>query len=312
MKPAGSIHSLAGASEYCSRLLKVHDRSGFIIQQYFPKSLQNVTLGIKAFSLETARIAETVTKPEIAKMRFDFWRSTIQKALRPISKDSPVIKEPIALLLASSRDHTPLSRRFFITLIQTRESFMLNKPFRNLDTMAQYGEGTFSQVGYLTQEALEQLVPESEISHTDLASEIIAHIGQASAIAQFLKAFPYYLNTHRVISLPTNLMAQHDLSQESIYQGDYDPRKLADVTFDTAVRANDHMISARSKLNELKNNVGTSKLSDATFVPLMAALPAQLYLERLESVNFDLLSSKLQTEWKLPYRTWRAYKTQSI
>jgi NADH dehydrogenase [ubiquinone] 1 alpha subcomplex assembly factor 6 len=90
------------------------------------------------------------------------------------------------------------------------------------------------------------------------------------------------------------------------------PPKFDDVVFETATRANDHIISAQSIMKELKAELGGS-LPDTVVLTAMGAIPTQLYLERLEKANFNLLDPRLsRSEWRLPWRSYRVYMKQAI
>lgn len=312
------------------------------------------------FALDTAKIGDTVKHQEFAKLRFDFWKRVIQQifnvtAQDPSQKSQPnsmfsgaLTQEPIAILLihALSTQNIQLSKRYFITYLQSRETYSRMPPFRNLDAMASYGEGLNSQLLYLLQEALYSVAPKvsaflAEYPEVDkIAHDIVAHIGQASGIAALLKGSIYYAQRGSLV-FPIDVMAKYDLSQSDVndlfeahfakqaQEGSNDEKinqlrtKLSDVVFETATRANDHLLSATSLLNQLKTAL-EGDVPDALIVPALSALPAKLYLEDLEAYNFDILNPKLLApsrasklfgvvgDWKLPYRSYKAYKNKSL
>jgi NADH dehydrogenase [ubiquinone] 1 alpha subcomplex assembly factor 6 len=316
--------SVDGARSYCENLVREKDRSSYILNSYVPKQARDAFIAIRSFNIDTARVSDTVSRPEIAKMRFEFWKSAIQKVFSP---SQTVPQEPVAVLLANClrNSNITLSKRFFITLIQTREAYLGNPPFRNLDAMASYGEGTYSQLNYLTQEALYSVSPTTSRflnEHGELVEQvenIVAHIGQATGITSFLRGFGFYVSRKGFVPLPVDIMAKHNVSQESILQtmaGDskrvmLDPA-VSEVVFETATRANDHLISASTLLENLKTSLHGS-IPDAILVPAMVSIPAKLYLERLENCNFDVVHSKLaKSEWRLPYRSYKCYRLRRI
>lgn len=351
--------SLASAREHALKLLSERDRSSYILHGYFPKNAQDAYLAIKLFDLDTMRIGNNMSNREIATLRFDFWRKGIQSVFKDAKEyhdnkknslgslnvkkagmiTSAMVQEPIAVLLRSAltKENITLSKRFFITLLQSRETFSTLPPFRNLDSMASYGEGTFSQVLYLLQEACYSVSPQVnkfliDYPHIDdLAHTMIAHIGQASGIAALLKGFNYY-GYKGSISLPIDILAKHNLPQHDItkmFKQKMDNKdaidfksheyqefrqKLSEVVFETATRANDHIISASATLKELKTQL-SNKVPDAIFVPALSVVPTKLFLEKLEKTDFDLLNPNLVqkgSDWKLPYRSFKAYKFRSF
>lgn len=315
--------SVANAQNHCLELLKSSDRSSYVLKSYIPKSALNAFIGIRAFKIDLSRIVDTVTRPEIAKLRFDFWKTSLQKIYQGTER-AP--QEPTCLVLADAIENgVELSKRYLLTLIQTKEGTIGNPPFRTLDSMASYGEGTFSQLNYLTQESVLSVSPSAQkflqenASLSEPIAQIAAHIGQATGIAAFLRAFKFYVGSKNFVPLPVALMTNHGLSQQEVIDlitgrvgGDQTKdilHKLSNVVYETATRANDHLLSAQSLLKQVKSS---AKLPDAIFIPYLSALPVQLFLERLERTNFDITSAKLSNEWRLPYRSFKSYKFHSL
>jgi NADH dehydrogenase [ubiquinone] 1 alpha subcomplex assembly factor 6 len=319
----GPSMDLSGAREHCLKLLKEQDRSSYILHSYIPAKARDAFIGVRAFNIETSKIADSAKKQEFAKMRFEFWKGLVQKALSPsLTPHSlhTVPAEPVAMMLAHANavDNITLSRRFFITSLQTRETFMNNPPFRNVDKMASYGEGTYSQLNYLTQELLYSISPKSSefLNQNPTLIEdletVVAHIGQATGIATFLRGYNFFVSRKRFVPLPVDVMAKYDISQEQVLRGEAPQHAIADVVFETATRANDHLISARTELNKLNESLDGT-IPDSMFLPAMTSIPVQLYLEKLEKYNFNILDPKLQkNEWRLPYRSYKAYNLRKI
>lgn len=339
---AASTLTVDSARRHCLQQLSDHDRSSYILHSYVAPPARDAFLAVRAFNIDTGRIADTVSKIELAQFRFEYWRSTIQKVFAVRSSTAEVPQEPVAVLLAHAllqpgaegkgRAIT-LSKRFLITLLQTREKHAGNPPFRSLDSMASYGEGTHSQLNYLLQEMMYSVSPKTTEflnEHPDIAEqahEVVAHIGQATGIASMLRGFSFYA-ARGVIPLPVQLLNSHDLSQDSLLRflaGEFVGSSqqavvaagLADVVFETATRANDHLISASTQLQQIKETLANT-LPDAIMVPALTAIPTKLFLERLEKFNFDLVDPKLMkkggnaNDWRLPYRSFKAYKLRAI
>ena len=326
--------SVESARQHCLQMLSEQDRSSFVLHSYVAPPARDAFLAIRAFNIDTGRIGDSVSKLELAQFRFEFWRSTIQTVFSARESVSEVPQEPVAVLLTHAllqRKHPiTLSKRFLITLLQTRETHVSNPPFRTLDSMSSYGEGTHSQLNYLLQEMMYSVSPKTteflneypEIA--EQAHDVVAHIGQATGIASMLRGFSFYAS-RGFIPLPVQLMNQNDLSQDSILRylaGELEndntvAARLADVVFETATRANDHLISATTQLQEIKDSL-MNTLPDAILVPALTAIPTKLFLERLEKYNFDLVHPKLMKkggnagDWRLPYRSFKAYKLRKI
>jgi NADH dehydrogenase [ubiquinone] 1 alpha subcomplex assembly factor 6 len=325
---SSSSMSVESARNHCLELLKNTDRSSYLLKSYIPKPALDAYIGVRALNIDLARVADTVTKPELAKLRLEFWKSAVQKIYQGSDK-AP--REPACILLAHALEAGMiLSKRYFLTLIQTREQFIANPPFRTLDSMASYGEGTYSQLNYLTQELALSVSPGAQKLINDLATStleeslrtIAAHIGQATGIAAYIRGFKFYVGNKTFVPLPVSLMTDNNISQQQVIdlsagrlEGDMAKEvanKLSNVVFETATRANDHLLSAQSILMELKRDTGLAKLPNGLFVPLLSAVPVHLFLERLEKANFDVSNLKLANDWRLPYRSYKSYKLQTL
>lgn len=130
--------------------------------------------------------------------------------------------------------------------------------------------------------------------HSELHT-IIAHIGQGSGIAALLKGLPYYINQRNYVPLPVQGLVSHDLSEEEVLRGTFDKDKLSSLIFEVATRANDHLISANTLLEQLKHNLNSvpdapkgGYFTSSMFLPMMSYIPTKIFLEKLESADFDI------------------------
>lgn len=310
MKPSRQIWSISRASarDYCESLVRQKDRSSYIINKYVPAQGQDAYMGLRAFNLETAKICDSFTQPALAKVRLDFWKTAVRTSFQTEKESQPVC----ALLSTFAFTKSPL-----LTLIQSRETVFArsNVLFRDLDDMAAYGEGTFSQLNYSTLELLYSLFPQAGEyikSNSELDSHIntiMAHLGQAIGITSLIKATLFYSAKRNFVPLPVDIMASHGVSPQSLIDQSQDvlqSKELSDVVFETATRANDHIISANSLLSTLLSELKT--VPDPVKIAAMVGVPAKLYLEQLESHNFNLSKAASSPEWRLPWRSYRFFK----
>ncbi|QPG73473.1 hypothetical protein FOA43_000784 [Brettanomyces nanus] len=357
---------------------KVHkfDPSSFLLSKFYPPFLQPIFIALKAFNIELARISmgsasTSSSKPYFADMKFTFWDDQIDKVSQISSHSSPQnstlhgINDPISILIADSLTKgIRLDLSIFKQIIYSHKHYLHNektKGFSNIDSMCSFGEGTCSQTNYLLQSIcltpglykysdfgvnlLE--LPETESIRNSL-SDICAHIGQATAVCSFIIGLKYYAQKNGQIALPIDVLAKSGVSQEDalrmVLRGDVSDTKtreaLKNAVFEVTTVANDHIISARSKLQALKDSIKTkvneiekkddSKtdiehallkgytslkkgLPDCLYTPFMASIPTVLYLERLQKYDFDVLNPKLQfKEWRLAYRAYRDYNKRTF
>ncbi|KAK6461654.1 isoprenoid synthase domain-containing protein [Scheffersomyces coipomensis] len=362
---------LYNATENINKLLESHDRSSYILAQYIPEPARNTFLAIRAFNLEInkindggnnlesvqSRAASHLTKAtgfSTSDLKFQFWNDLIAKVFtQDPYNDQNDLGEPIAFLLRDGlRNHLNLDISYFHQFLQTRKHFLSHKQFKNIDDICSYGEGTYSQLNYLTQAVL--LSPSISPSTIKLLeyspslqskiSDIAAHIGQATAIGAMILGMQYYASSRNQITLPIDVMTKFDLSQESLLrlmQGHLKPddpqvneikEKLKNIVYETSIRANDHMLSARDILSKSQSEIkeivkahnqdsliqGHSKkwrkgVPDVLLTPFMVSIPTSLYLRKLEKHDFDLFNPSLQQkEWRLPYTSYRNYYQRRI
>ncbi|CAN3368400.1 hypothetical protein DICA1_F21814 [Diutina catenulata] len=357
---SGIIHN---AVENVSKLLEQHDRSSYVLAQYIPEPARNTFLAIRAFNIEinkinsggpgsiaaeaSSRMAQSVGVSTVD-LKFKFWSDMLQRVFTGV--ETPA--EPIALLLRSGlEDGLVLNVDYFMRFLQTRRQFISGAPFATANDICAYGEGTYSQLNYQTQgvllspsispSAIEMLQQSPSVQH--LVREVAAHIGQATAVSSMILGMQYYASSQNQVTLPVDVMTKHDISQEQLLrliQGhtkdsaeQEDVRtKLKNVVFDTAVTANDHILSARQKLAVIKKQVpdivrqlSDNKLvqrqsrkwkggiPDVVFTPFMVATPTVLYLDKLQSHDFDLFAKSMsRKEWKLGYTSFKNYYRRQI
>lgn len=355
---------LFNAQENVNQLLESQDRSSYILAQYIPEPVRNTYLAIRAFNLEINKINEGGSNVQsraarassqmsntlgvsTADLKFKFWSDLILRVFTEDSRNETDLGEPIAILLRDGLKHDfNLNISYFQQFLQTRRHFIKNNSsFQTVNDICSYGEGTFSQLNYLTQGLL--LSPSISPSvirlleySTELQSQmsdIAAHIGQATAVSSMILGVPFYAQSRNQITLPVDLMTSSGLSQESLlrlFQGHIKDsaeenqikEALKNVVYETAITANDHMLTAKSKLEmarqEIKKIVQEQPqdqllnkfskkwrkgIPDNLYVPTMAGIPTSLFLNKLEKCNFDLFHGRLQKEWRLPMKSFYYY-----
>jgi len=348
-----STEEVARARRYCLDLLRKSDTPSSLLLAYIPAHARDAYIALRAFNIEVARTADTTSTPTIGSMRLQFQRDAIAKAL---SGQPP--KQPIAILLASAAaslhartaGRSKWSKTWFTRIIDTREKHLTNPPYPNLDALETYAENTYSTLLYLTLQAL----PMSSLTADHLAS----HIGKASGITAVLRglpllAFPSAPTTHNTqgqmpgdisarrqgsVMLPLDIMASANVREEDVLRNGSRAHGLRDAVFAVATRANDHLITARQMLADIRagreeghefehrdeeehsyptpgGKAAGQQQEDVenAFGVLMPAVATQIWLERLEKEDFDVFSPKLRvTDWRLPWKAFWAWRRRKI
>ena len=317
------------------------------MRQFVPRSARDAYDGLRTLNLELARLPESVSNPTIGRFRMQFWRDTVDG----VFAGSPP-REPISILLhkaladlrvRSEGSSSAKSLKFWLLrFLNTREQYMDNRPFTSLAALEEYAENTYATLMYMALAAM----PVRSVHADHLAS----HIGKATGIATTLRGIPVLAGPSQpihspsgtdvgstrnpVLLLPLDVMAEVGLREEDVFRKGPNAEGLQDAVFKVATRANDHIITAREMLKNLK--AGRSAGHDyehegetehvyphianrdeqaavdiqRTFGILLEAVPTAEYLTRLEAADFDPFGIK--SGWKLPWRIWQALRKEQI
>ncbi|KAI1752895.1 Squalene/phytoene synthase [Xylaria castorea] len=334
------------ARQYCVAQLRQSDYDSFLIRNFIPESRRDAYDAFRALNLELVRLPELVSNPIIGQMRMQFWHDAINNTFagRPPKEPIMILLHSVLLRLAETDPgSSPSSIRFWLLrMVTTREKHMDNRPFLSLAAVEDYAENTYSTLMYSTLAALS--VQSTHMDH------LASHIGKACGIAALCRGIPVLAaptspvkspdgatvatSRNPVLLLPLDIMAETGLKEEDVYRRGPEADGFQDAVFTVATRANDHLITAREMLkniragehpgheyehqNEEQHEHPHYDIGQQSIDPLLRrglgvlleGVPANDYLARLEAENFNPF--KVKTSWKLPWKLWRAYKIQHI
>ncbi|KAL4785619.1 Squalene/phytoene synthase [Aspergillus varians] len=141
------------------------------------------------------------------------------------------------------------------------------------------------------------------------------------------------------VMLPLDVMAQAGVKEEDVFRRGAEAEGLRDAVFTVATRASDHLITVQQMLSNLRagEDVGhdfehegeeghqydpvvegvrhESPLDEVNraFGVFMPAVSTRLWLDRLESVDFDIFRPELlRSDWKLPWKAYMAFRQKSF
>ena len=283
--------SIESARTYCRELLQRYDYPSYLLSTFQAPRSVDTFLALRALNVDLALIPDNISNTTVGKMRYQFWTETVDKAFRGVPP-----AQPVAVLLSHVQNQgIQLTKPYILRLIAERERRIDNMRFVNLSNLESYAEKTYSTLLYLQLESLDIRKPAID--------DIAQHIGLAMGITSTLRGFPYFISK-KIVPLPTDICTKYNLTQEELLRR-RDVQGLSDAIFEVATRANDHLISAKVKVQDLKAD---SEITRDIQGILLNAVSPKLYLERLEYYNFDVTEPKLHNkEWKLPYRLWRGF-----
>ena len=137
-------------------------------------------------------------------------------------------------------------------------------------------------------------------------------------------------------------MAQYGVVEEEVFRRGAKAPGLKNAVFAVATRANDHLITAREMLDNLRqgrdighkfehsedpehgHDEGTEETistgldkqwgeAERGFGALMPAVSTAIWLEQLERVDFDIFHPSLRrTSWQLPWRAYWAHRRRTF
>jgi NADH dehydrogenase [ubiquinone] 1 alpha subcomplex assembly factor 6 len=135
--------------------------------------------------------------------------------------------------------------------------------------------------------------------------------------------------------LPLDVMATAGVKEEEVFRQGAEAPGLRDAVFAVATRASDHLITVQQMLSNLRagKDVGhefeheeeeehqyaarehQSPLEEVNraFGVFLPAVATRLWLDRLESVDFDIFRPELlRSDWKLPWKAYMAFNRKSL
>ncbi|EPE05547.1 squalene phytoene synthase [Ophiostoma piceae UAMH 11346] len=341
------------ARTYCVNQLRAGDYDAHLASHFLPSGARDAYLALRTLNLELSRLPETVSNPTIGAMRMQFWKDAINKTFEGTPPREPVSLLLYAALAASaSRSAAPSTKKtagnnfssikFWLQrFISTRQQHMDNRPFASLAALEDYAESTYATLMYITL----AMLPLRSMHVDHLAS----HIGKAYGIAAIIRGIPVLAapapsandpsipQRNPVLLLPLDVMADVGLREEDVYRQGPAAPGLQEAVFRVATRANDHLITAREMIKNIRagqdpgheyehagedgHTYGDADTGVAGereeiqalqrgFGVLLEAVPTQDFLTRLETSDFDAF--RVKSSWKLPWSLYRAQKTQKL
>ncbi|KAI0732041.1 isoprenoid synthase domain-containing protein [Fomitopsis betulina] len=277
------------SAAYCNELVQKRDYESFLISHFWPRELREHFIALRAFYVELASVQEAVSNITIGKMRMQFWRD----ALKDIADGRPP-RHPIASALGRACQVANLPTYHLKRIIDTRDAELDRPTHMTLDSLTSHAESTSSTFLYL-QLSLLSLSASTALSHA------ASHLGVAQGITTLLRALPYHASQGRMV-IPAEITARHGVSQEEVFRRGGQAKGIDDAVFEFASAANANLETCAQILASEGRVPGRAK---ATF---LNTVPTRLYLERLETANFNAFDPTLQVRgWKLPWRVWSSY-----
>ncbi|KAI9157433.1 hypothetical protein LWI28_022503 [Acer negundo] len=274
----GASSSLRAAFSHCVQQVRNYDYHHYLCLLELPPKMRKAAFALRAFNVETSRAMDIASDPKIGLMRLVWWKEAIDKIYA-----NKLIEHPTAQALASVVSENKISKGWLKRSVEAR----INDANRdvtdipeNTDELENYAEDTVSTLLYMTLQA-------GGIRST-AADHAASHIGKASGLLLLLKALPYHASCNRHFSyIPAKVAANHGLLVKEGGRSEIrlDSREgLCNAVFDMASVANVHLLKARELAGTVPNEARPV---------LLQAVPAQVLLDSLSRVHFDVFDPRL-------------------
>ena len=339
------------AQKYCADLVRKYDSPSFTLSHFVQPHALPAYLAIRAFNIEISRIPDIVSNTTIGQMRHQFWRDTINKTFNSNPPEEPVAillasyMQDSGIKLNKTWFQKVISAR---EEALTRPGFT---NVAAVETYAEstYSMLLYLTLSALP---LNSLAADHVASHIGKAAGITTILRGVPLLAFPPAPNSHSVNPpgmglaptrdrHRIINLPYDVLSRAGVQEEDVFRNGASAAGLKDAVFEVATRASDHLITARSLLKDIKANQepdhsfehqndeghdyqnqettdptqeGRRKDLEKAFGVVMGpAVSTQLWLDRLQKVDFDIFDVSLRTtDWKLPFIAWTRQKQVSF
>ncbi|KAJ4846548.1 hypothetical protein Tsubulata_013550 [Turnera subulata] len=292
--------SLRAAFSYCVQQVRNYDYHHYLCLLELPPNMRKAAFALRAFNVETAKAMDVASDPRIGLMRLLWWQEIIDKIYA-----NKLIENPVAQALSSVISESRINKGWLKRSVEAR----INDARRDVTDIPEttgelekYAEDTVSTLLYMTLQA-------GGINST-AADHAASHVGKASGLLLLLRSLPYHASRNRHFSyIPAEVAAKHGLLVQEGGRAEIrlDSREgLCDAVFEMASMANVHLQKAR----DLAGTVP----AEARPV-LLPAVPAQVLLDSLSRVQFDVFDPRLARgvlgipplwyQLKLKWHSWK-------
>lgn len=182
--------------EYCRQLFRQHDWERYLLSLYLPQPMREAVWVLGAFNTEIARVAETVSEPQIGAIRLKWWAEVLEQ----IAAGEMVKDHPIARALAElDFPLEPLAQ-----MIKAREADLLKGVvFADVAALDEYATVTGA-------------APWLPLAKEEASKKFLLQLGQLWALQGMLRATGIHLQQRRTL-IPRRVLAAHEVSETSLF-----------------------------------------------------------------------------------------------
>jgi len=283
--PAAEDRARKMADNYahCEQLLRAHDRDRWLACMFAPAGPRRHLHALYAFSLEIARIRETVSDPMPGEIRMQWWIDAIEGEAR-----GDVRAHPVAAALIDTIRAFSLPRNAFTDLVEARRFDLYDEPMAEIRELESYCGRTSSALFRLASIILSE---GGEPGGADAAG----YAGVAYALTGLMRSFPW-LAARGQIYVPAEMLERHGVTPAAALVRPAKPGLVAAL-------ADLRALARRRHGEALAALPAVAPQARAAFAPL-ACVP--LYLPVMERPDYQPFASRIEApQWRRQWAIWR-------
>ena len=278
---------MANALSYIASETRQHDRDRFLCSLFAPEETRESLFTVLAFNIEISKTREMVRESLLGEIRLQWWRDSIELIYNNssgVNSDHLVVRE-----LAKVIEKFKLSRALFDQLIDSRSRDLVDVPFNDEIDLRRYAYGTSSTLCNIL---LEILCPASSTLSRDEISAADS-VGMAWALTGIVRASASLAKQKRMF-IPKTLFEEFGFNNNEFY---------AQNATDGILKATSYIVDLARIEIAYARNLLKGKVKRPYVALLLQASLAELYLNKIESLNYNPFSPKIESG-----RVWRQLK----
>lgn len=275
--------------QYCIDLVKNNDYETYLTTLLTPKHVLRPAFALKAFNIEISTIGKSAVDSRIGEAKLFYWKDQIDKVFAVVNKNELTkFNDPICQEIYLMSKYFNLTKSRFSRFIEAKKNFLSIQQFKSCEELENFAD--FSNMNYLLFKCL-------DINNVD-CDHAVNHIGKAQFLC-FVTKNILKKPTHMVYYLPGDMLLKHKISQQDLFNFSeriLRPKRqnLKDLAFDLCSRANDHLRCARNL---------SAKIPDNAKPILAASISCDVFLNKMQKYDFDLMDPKLNSNFRTSFLT---------
>lgn len=268
------------SAKYCSDLVRRNDKSVITWSTMFPRDKRVPMIVLKAFEYELDSIPDHTSSPEMAMIRYHWWRRTVALML---SDDKSTSSQPVCRILHPIAKKFELSSAWFNKALATREH-AIDSPPSTVVELENYAEGCSASSLYLMLELCG--VRDANADHA------ASHIGKSSGLLHIVRQIPIKAALGKSV-LPESFLDGQGIDKKALLRGE-SSEKLEEAVFSICCVAKAHLDHSRT-LKDIPREA-LPVLSRSFFI--------QRFLNLLEKRNFNVFHPSIVEDHIFRYLWW--------